>query len=242
MTTTSFKKELLSPNYSISHIALIIIMILSCSIKIFSQNTEVGFYFYSGEVSETEDSAYACFSVFNPSADDSTFVEIHLFGGEASLNEDYKLDQIEFIVPVPPKQTYGCFGVDILQDTIVEPHEVIAFRINDVWGGDNAEVIDWPVYGIWILDSEDPDEDGVLGDADNCPNNPNPEQLDLDGDGIGNVCDPENNAQALMEIDNDIYLSRISSGVVLRSANGKCWKIMASNEGELNTIEIVCPE
>ena len=42
-------------------------------------------------------------------------------------------------------------------------------------------------------DSEPPadaDGDGVPDDTDNCPNTPNADQLDSDGDGIGDVCDP----------------------------------------------------
>jgi hypothetical protein len=35
----------------------------------------------------------------------------------------------------------------------------------------------------------DPDGDGAGAACDNCPDDPNPEQLDPDGDGLGNVCD-----------------------------------------------------
>jgi hypothetical protein len=36
----------------------------------------------------------------------------------------------------------------------------------------------------------DPDHDGICSANDNCPNTYNPDQADIDGDGIGNVCDP----------------------------------------------------
>jgi hypothetical protein len=37
----------------------------------------------------------------------------------------------------------------------------------------------------------DSDGDGVIDCLDNCPSNANPDQSDIDGDGIGDVCDPE---------------------------------------------------
>lgn len=37
----------------------------------------------------------------------------------------------------------------------------------------------------------DPDGDGLVGEADNCPNAWNPAQADRDGDGTGNACDNE---------------------------------------------------
>ncbi len=36
----------------------------------------------------------------------------------------------------------------------------------------------------------DSDGDGIIDSEDNCPNDPNPNQEDADGDGLGDVCDP----------------------------------------------------
>jgi len=40
------------------------------------------------------------------------------------------------------------------------------------------------------VNEADADNDGVLDSADNCPNEANPGQEDIDGDGLGDVCDP----------------------------------------------------
>jgi len=46
--------------------------------------------------------------------------------------------------------------------------------------------------------AKDSDKDGVADDIDNCPNTYNPNQADVDADGIGDSCDPQNNNDSVM--------------------------------------------
>ena len=52
---------------------------------------------------------------------------------------------------------------------------------------DYVDFTPWPTVGIPSIDN---DGDGVEDGKDNCPTTANHDQLDTDGDGIGNVCDP----------------------------------------------------
>jgi hypothetical protein len=56
---------------------------------------------------------------------------------------------------------------------------------------------------------EDPendyDGDGICGDVDNCPDLPNPDQSDIDGDAIGDACDPDLDGDGVSgDVDNCI--------------------------------------
>ncbi len=49
---------------------------------------------------------------------------------------------------------------------------------------------DWTVFTLPDCGSAgDADGDGICGDVDNCPDKCNPQQLDADGDDIGDICD-----------------------------------------------------
>ncbi len=47
----------------------------------------------------------------------------------------------------------------------------------------------WVAEGISAPDPNDPDNDGILNEDDNCPDKPNINQNDFDEDGVGDVCD-----------------------------------------------------
>ncbi len=58
-------------------------------------------------------------------------------------------------------------------------------------------------YLVRFTASADGDGDGVLDVSDNCPDTPNPEQADTDGDGTGDACDPDDDEDGVVdELDN----------------------------------------
>jgi Zn-dependent metalloprotease len=53
------------------------------------------------------------------------------------------------------------------------------------------------------LSQKDRDNDGILDDLDNCPLVSNPDQLDSDGDGIGDVCDDDDDNDGVLDTNDN---------------------------------------
>jgi probable HAF family extracellular repeat protein len=62
---------------------------------------------------------------------------------------------------------------------------------------------------------QDSDGDGILDNDDNCPDTPNPDQSDLDGDGIGDVCDPDVDGDGVPNESDNCEQSDISEVILI---------------------------
>jgi hypothetical protein len=61
--------------------------------------------------------------------------------------------------------------------------------------------------GAFESQATDSDEDGIPSVNDNCPNTPNPDQLDTDNDGIGNDCDPDDDNDGVNDLTDNCSLT-----------------------------------
>ena len=73
------------------------------------------------------------------------------------------------------------FGIINLEETFTQ------VNFTNIYETQASIYIDKITYGLRL----DPDNDGIASDIDNCPDHYNRDQLDLDGDGIGDVCDDD---------------------------------------------------
>ena len=86
------------------------------------------------------------------------------------------------------------------------------------------------------LDDFDVDGDGILDTDDNCILHDNPEQLDTDGDGYGNLCDGDlNNDSSTNTLDLDLYKQSHRSAIGDANYNADA---DFNGDGVINTLDL----
>ncbi len=79
-------------------------------------------------------------------------------------------------------------------------------NVSDNAGGDLGTIDNWTleICGIPQLDN---DGDGVPNDSDNCADIANADQADLDGDGLGDVCDDDIDGDGVLNTSDNCPLT-----------------------------------
>tara|TARA_B100000575_G_C23134660_1_gene658863 strand:- start:1945 stop:2769 length:825 start_codon:yes stop_codon:yes gene_type:complete len=85
---------------------------------------------------------------------------------------------------------YGLFGIGYVpHNVVIGGNGLVIFTDSGFNSGTIISAIEEGLQNL-VLDA---DEDGVMDDVDNCSEDYNPNQIDVDQDGMGDVCDPCNN-------------------------------------------------
>jgi len=108
-------------------------------------------------------------------------------------------------------------GPDQVEDCIIKTGDVLAgstvveLRLGADSINDSGQVVFKAkladgTYGIYRADPlGDVDGDGVDDEVDNCPAVANPDQTDTDGDGLGDACDDDDDADGLSDADEAVF-------------------------------------
>ena len=107
--------------------------------------------------------------------------------------------------PFPSSPPYGTYELnsqvrDVVGNTRLFSNPPLSPGVENLCDIGSCKLINRPATGL-----PDADNDGIPDDADNCPDDPNPNQEDSDLDLIGDACDPfpndRDNEQAQCEVD-----------------------------------------
>jgi hypothetical protein len=95
-------------------------------------------------------------------------------------------------------------------ETDLRNEDNIMFRFvfhSDEFVTEEGVVIDDFVIEGLPADDDDDDDDGVLDVDDNCPLTSNADQLNTDGDSMGNVCDDDDDNDGILDVDDNCPLT-----------------------------------
>lgn len=184
-----------------------------------------------------------CLAISYPSDIFDTSVDVEIQSSSTAQNGvDYSALSViqSFIFPAASTSDI-CFDVIVVDDSVVELTETIIFKvISAVTNGSNSIGED-SIHVFTIIDNDDTDGDGVNNLVDNCPSIFNPNQLDIDNDGIGDLCDPNNTVSSLIESKEHIFVDRPQGGIIMTSPSGTCFLVYVSDSGVVSSIQVDCP-
>jgi len=99
----------------------------------------------------------------------------------------------------------------------IRPYSPSCYEFIRKWG-------DCPAGCIYqescVFCANDLDDDGIVNESDNCPNTPNEDQPDSDGDGIGDACD---DCICLGDLTGDGWLSPADISAMITIVLDYCW-------------------
>lgn len=199
-------------------------------------------------VTEGSNNLQVCLNLNPINTAAATSVEVSVSSSSsANLGVDYSgISSTETLVFPAGSNTPVCMNLDIADNAVPnDGGKEIVLTITDInnYYGSSPYPFN-PAYTatITIADNDDNDMDNIANINDNCPNVYNPLQEDLDLDGIGNVCDNDQSPlQHLLEVDSNVFLNQLYSGVIVKSPDGNCWQISVDNNGTVHSLSVTCP-
>lgn len=128
-------------------------------------------------------------------------LEVTMDEGIMTILANGELFQVEDGDPLPPGRA-GLYAYDTGHD-----------------GGGRSTEAGFISFGIWFYDVDD---DGIPDDEDNCEEEANADQRDVDGDGIGDVCDDRDDRPVDTDVPVDTDLPVDPSGVPIIVGTPTC--------------------